>query len=140
MTLYQVISLLKAIAQRQPNIRTVGEGNIYDALNANPSVDYDVFFITQQTHTQDEDFDHYNLTLFYVSRLDNNLDENRLQIQSIGKEILSNVIHTFENETSCELGTTSYTMFTQRFADECAGCYAQVIIDLPVDYLCEELY
>lgn len=140
MTLYQVISQLKAIALSQPNIRTAGEGNIYDYLNANPAIEYDVFFITQQTHTQDEQFDHYALTLFYVSRLENDLEENRLQIQSIGKEVLSNVIHTFENETYAEAPVISYTMFTQKFADECAGCYAQLTLDIPVDYLCEELY
>lgn len=140
MTLYQIVEKLKEIAMKHPNIRTVGEGNIYDALNANPSIKYDVFYITQGTHTQDESFDHYHLTLFYISRLENDLDKNRLQIQSIGKEILRNVVKTFVTENDVEIDTISYTTFTQKFADECAGCYADVVFDIPLDYICEENY
>lgn len=140
MTLYKLVEILKQIALRQPMIRTAGEGDIYDMMNANPSIDYGVFFITQQTHTQDERFDHYNLVLFYIDRLVSDLDDNRLQVQSIGKEVLTNIIRTIEEDYDIDAGTISYTTFTQRFHDECAGCYVQLVLDIPLDYLCAEEY
>lgn len=140
MTLYKVIEKLNEIALRQPNVRTAKEGNIYEALNANPSIKYGVFFVTQGTHTEDETWDHYTFTLFYVDRLENDMDVNRLQVQSIGKELLSNIIRTFEEEVDCEYDIISYTTFTQRFADECAGAYAQITFDIPKDNYCLEEY
>lgn len=140
MTLLEVIKELNRIALKQPNIRTASEGNIYDALNANPSVKYGVFFITQGIHTDEFEWDRYSFTLFYVDRLQSDLEDNRLQIQSVGKEVLHNIILTFCDYYDIEYPTVSYTTFTQRFADECAGCYAQLILDLPKDLLCEEEY
>lgn len=140
MTLLELIKELERIALKQPNIRTAGEGNIYDALNANPAVKYGVFYITQQTHTDDFEWDRYSITLFYIDRLQSDMEDNRLQIQSVGKEVLHNIILTFCNFYDIEYPTVSYTSFTQRFADETAGCYAQLILDLPKDLLCEEEY
>lgn len=140
MTLYRLVEILKDIALRQPLVRTAGEGNIYELMNANPKINYGVFFATQQTHTQDEGFDHYNFVLFYIDRLVSDLDDNRLQVQSIGKEILTNIIRTIEDEYDVDVSTISYTTFTQKFADECAGCYVTLTFDIPLDYLCEEEY
>ena len=141
MTLYKLIEVLREIALRQPLVRTTGEGNIYEMMNTNPKIDYGVFFVTQQTHTQDEGFDHYNLVLLYCDRLVSDLDDNRLQVQSIGKEILTNIIRTLEEEyEEVDISTISYTTFTQRFADETAGCYVQLTFDIPLDYLCAEDY
>lgn len=140
MTLYELIHELNAIALRQPNVRTAKEGNIYDALNANPSIKYGVFFTTQGTHTDDEMWDRYNLTLFYVDRLQSDLEDNRLQVQSIGKEVLRNIILTFCDRYEIEYPIVSFTTFTQRFSDECAGCYAQVELELPKDLICYEEY
>ena len=140
MTLYELIRELNAIALKQPNVRTAKEGNIYDVMNANPSIKYGVFFITQGTHTDDETWDRYNLTLFYIDRLQSDLEDNRLQVQSIGKEVLRNIILTFCDYYEIEYPTVSYTTFTQRFADECAGAYAQWVFELPKDLICEEEY
>lgn len=140
MTLYQVVNNLKRIALTQPLVRSTGEGNIYDFMSANPKIEYGVFFITQQTHTSDETFDHYNLVLFYADRLVNDLEDNRLQVQSIGKEILDNIIKTFVEYYDAEYDIISFTTFTQRFADETAGAYAQITFDIPKDYICIEEY
>ena len=140
MTLYSLIKELKAIALTQPNVRTAGEGNIYDAMNADPAIRYGVFFITQGTHEEEEAWDRYSLTLFYIDRLQSNLENNRLQIQSIGKEVLRNIILTFCDEWDLEYPTVSYTTFTQQFADETAGAYAQLTLTIPKDIICEESY
>ena len=140
MTIMEVVNELNRIALKQPNIRTVGEGNIYEWMNANPSVKYGVHFITQGIHTDEQTMDRYSLTLFYIDRLQSDLDDNRLQIQSIGKEVLHNIILTFCDFYEIEYPTVSYTTFTQQFADECAGTYAQFILDIPMDLLCAEEY
>ena len=140
MTLFSLIKLIKDISLKQPNVRSFGEGNIYDFMNANPSIEYDVVFLTQGTHTQDETFDHYNFTIFYTSRLQSDLEDNRLQIQSAGKEIISNIIRTLREAYDIDVEMISFTSWTQKFSDENAGVYAQLIMDIPIDFLCYEEY
>ena len=140
MTLYETIDLLKKIALKHPNIGSASEGNIYEYMNANPSVKYGVFFITQGTHSQDEMFNHFEFTLFYVDRLVDNMEENRLQIQSIGKEILSNILTFFCEEFDAECENISFQPFTQKFVDETCGIYSTITIDVPKDVICPEEY
>lgn len=140
MTLFQVIENLKAIALTHPNVRTASEGNIYEALNAGPSVKYGVVFLTQGSHTEDEMYDHYSFSIFYVDRLEANMENNRVQIQSIGKEVLSNIIHIFCDEYDAEADTITYHTFTQKFADETAGVWAQITLDIVRDSYCTEDY
>ena len=140
MTLYETIDFLKKIALKHPNIGSASEGNIYEYMNANPSVKYGVFFITQGTHSQDEMFNHFEFTLFYVDRLVDDMEENRLQIQSIGKEILSNILTFFCEEFDAECENISFQPFTQRFVDETAGIYSTITIDVPKDVICPEEY
>lgn len=121
----------------QHNIRYAGEGDLYRDLNANPDLKYDVFYITQNQHQSEGEFDRYNLNLFYISRQDDTEGGNALQIQSIGKEVLDNIIRTF-----CDLydadtyGSVMYQPFVQRFSDLCAGVYATIILEVPVDSIC----
>ena len=140
MTLYETIDLLKKIALKHPNIGSASEGNIYEYMNANPSVKYGVFFITQGTHSQDEMFNHFEFTLFYVDRLVDDMEENRLQIQSAGKEMLSNIITFFCEEFDAECDNITYQPFTQKFTDLTAGVYATITIDMPKDVICPEEY
>ena len=140
MTLYETIDLLKKIALKHPNIGSASEGNIYEYMNANPSVKYGVFFITQGTHSQDEMFNHFEFTLFYVDRLVDDMEENRLQIQSIGKEILSNILTFFCEEFDAECENISFQPFTQKFLDLTAGIYSTITIDVPKDVICPEEY
>lgn len=140
MTLYETIDFLKKIALKHPNIGSASEGNIYEYMNANPSVKYGVFFITQGTHSQDEMFNHFEFTLFYVDRLVDDMEENRLQIQSIGKEILSNILTFFCEEFDAECDNITYQPFTQKFVDMTAGIYSTITIDMPKDVICPEEY
>lgn len=130
MTLYNVIRYLENFALALPNVRTASDGDVYAALNDNPTLEYGVFFITQNTHQEFEQMDRYGLTLFYIDRLDGTLEDNRLQIQSIGKETLSTIIRDFCDEYDIDLPTMLYTPFTQKFKDLTAGVY--VTIDLEI--------
>ena len=140
MTLYAIIEKLKMLALKHPNVNSAYEGNIYDIMNANPQQKYASVVLTQQSHTQDETYDHYGFNLFYVDRLVDDLDSNRVQIQSTGKSMLSNIIKAFCEEFDAECETINYQTFTERFADECAGVYCTITIDMVKDIYCTEKY
>ena len=140
MTLYQVIKALESIALTHPNIRTAKDGSIYTIMNANPSVTYGVFIVTQNKHRQTEQFDYYGLTLFYVDRLVDNREDNRLQIQSIAKQLLGNIIATFCETYDVDFPMITYQPFTEKFKDETAGQYAQFEFEIPRDIICSETF
>ena len=140
MTLYTLVNIFKKIALDQPNIRSTSDGSVYDALNNNPSVKYDVFHISQTNHQEDFETDYYGLQLFYISRLEDSLEDNRLQIQSIGKEVLGNIIRTFCENFSIDYPTITYIPFTQKFNDLTAGQYCNVRLEVPKDLVCADDY
>ena len=140
MTLYAIIDKLKMLALKHPNVNSAYEGNIYDIMNANPQQKYASVILTQQSHTQDDTYDHYGFNLFYVDRLVDDMDSNRVQIQSTGKSMLSNIIKAFCEEFDAECETINYQTFTERFADECAGVYCTITIDMVKDIYCTEKY
>lgn len=140
MTLIEVVNELKAIAMTQPNIRSAGEGSVYDFMNGNPSSKYSVFFISQTVHREDENFAYYGFNLFHINRLDSTLENNRLQEQSIAKDVLSNIIKTFCNMHDAKVETLVYHPFTEKFKDLTCGMYVTVEFQIPLEYLCEEDY
>ena len=140
MTLYEIVDILKKIALDQPNIRSASDGSVYDKLNTDNSIQYDVFHISQTTHQEDFETDYYGLQLFYISRLEDSLEDNRLQIQSIGKEVLGNVIRTFCENFSIDYPTITYIPFTQKFNDLTAGVYCNVRLEVPKDLVCADDY
>lgn len=138
MTLYEIVNIFKKIALDQPNIRSTSDGSVYDSLNNNPSVKYDVFHISQTNHQDDFETDYYGLQLFYISRLEDSLEDNRLQIQSIGKEVLGNIIRTFCENFSIDYPTITYIPFAQKFNDLTAGQYCNVRLEVPKDLVCAD--
>ena len=109
-------------------------------MNTNPSVKYDVVHFSQTTHQSDEETDFYGLNIFYVSRLEDSLENNRLQIQSIGKEVLDNIIRTFCENWNIDFPVITYTPFTQKFNDLCAGCYCNLRLEIPKEIICADDY
>lgn len=140
MTLAKIIDTLKMLALKQPNINSAYEGNIYDILNANPENKYASVVLTQQSHTTDNTYDHYGFVIFYVDRLIDDLEGNRVQIQSIGKSMLQNIITAFCNNFDAECNNITFQVYTEKFIDECAGCYCTVTIDTVKDMFCPEEY
>jgi surface protein len=140
MTLYNVVEKLKLLALKHPNVNSAYEGNIYDYMNANPQLKYATVVLTQQSHTQEEMYEHYNFNIFYVDRLSDNLEDNRLSIQSSGKSLLSNIIKAFCDEFDAEYERINFQPFTEKFADECAGVYATLSITMLKDIYCTEKY
>ena len=138
MTLFDIIRNLQAIAAQEPSVRSVSDGDIYDALNAAVDIKYGVFHITQDTHTTNGDLDVWGLNLFFIDRLLDN-GENRLSIQSAGITILENVLKRFADTFGAEyLNNIVYTPFTQRFKDNCAGVFCKISVSTVMDNLCAE--
>ena len=138
MTLFDIIRNLQAIAAQEPSVRSVSDGDIYDALNAAVDIKYGCFHITQDTHTTNGDLDQWGLNLFYIDRLLDN-GENRLSIQSAGITILENVLKRFADTFGAEyMNNIVYTPFTQRFKDNCAGVFCKISVSTVMDNLCEE--
>lgn len=140
MTLLEIIELIKTTALNQPNVNSAVEGDLYDYMNANPSIDYSVVFLTQQSHRETEGFMHYSFYIFYCDRLQSDLDSNRALIQSTGLRVLSNIIRTVCDNLDIEVPDVTYVPYSQRFADEVAGVYASVEFTVPIEDVCAEEY
>lgn len=128
---------MEKIALTQHNVRYAGDGDLYRDLNAQPSIKYDAFYITQNQHESIEDFDRYNLNLFFISRQEDTEAGNALQIQSIGKEVIENVVKIFCEDYDAEVyGSIYWQPFVQKFADLTAGIYAIITLEVPKDSIC----
>lgn len=139
MTLSQCVTALKRIALSQKNVRSFGEGDLYADLDANPNIKYDVVYLTQNQHQTEGEFTRYSWNIFYISRDQDVPASNSLQIQSIGKEVITNIINTFCNEYMAEVyGTIYWQSFIQQFQDLTSGIYATVTLEVPESIICPE--
>lgn len=130
MTLKTVIEKLREIALRTPNVRSVIINDIYRE-NAFEDVKYGAVAILQEDHYVGENIVRYGITLVYIDRLLRDAG-NEVDVQSEGMLALMNIINAFigENDTATLDGEVEFTAFNQRFADDCAGVYARVNIEV----------
>lgn len=138
MTLLEFIKIMEGVAARQPAVNMIVRDSVL-RLNDNPDDKYGAFVWTQSQHTEgtESDFRTLRFSLFYVDRL--LLDKsNQVEIQSVGVEVLSNVIRTLSEEFQAQ--EWSIDTFTQRFADECAGAWATVTFLVPIYGPCPETF
>lgn len=139
MTLSDTIRIIETVARLQPSVHTVVPNDIF-ALNAMPDAEFAVFGWTQGQHTisPESSLANYSFTFFYIDRLTAD-QSNRMEIQSVGIQVLDNIIRILE-DAGAQIGTHTYTTFSQRFVDECAGVYASVTLSVPLDGICGEGY
>lgn len=138
-SLEHIVSLIKTVANLQPNVRTSFEGDVY-SLDNNRSAKYGVFCITQGQHSENKDEYIFNFSMFYIDRLENNLEANRLQIQSIGMQVISNILRTLDEEYDITVDDHTFQPFTQKFLDECAGQLCTVNLRVFKDWRCPDMY
>lgn len=133
MSLYEIVDKLLKIAERQPNINYVGEGDIMD-INGFPDTKYSLFYITQTRHNLNEDTITYNLILYYVDRIFQD-KSNTLSVQSNGIQVLHNIINIFNQENSDVQieDNLTFNTFTHKFTDYCAGCWLDISITVNND-------
>lgn len=131
--LIQIVTKLKEIAESVPSINTVSDENIYDLMNGNRQIKYGCFVISQGTHRMLDNQMWFSFNLFYIDRLVDNLETNRLQVQSTAIDVLKNIINQFLEETNFDRTEVAFEVFTERFQDLCAGAYANLSIVVPID-------
>ena len=119
------------IALSQPEVNAYGEGSVYDLLNSGGKIEkYAAVVTTFQSASIVDDNYTATVNLFYSDRLTKVDDNNRLQIQDTAVQTLHNILLQLAEEYDVE--NESYTLFTQKFADNCAGAYATLKITLPI--------
>ena len=139
--LIEFIRMIEKIAKSQPNINLIVENDVY-RLNTLKDAGYTVFAWQQRQHQEETDFWIYTFQLFYIDRLTQD-GSNELEAQSMGMEVLSNIIGTIieYGDGDIELyGIPTYQPFTQKFKDETAGVYATVSFRVPKNCICIENY
>lgn len=127
--LYDIVNTIKEKATAIPNVNSVYFGDVYK-LNELPDVDYSSIIITQNQHTANQYFITYSFNLFYIDRLLNNQD-NKLEIQSIGIEILNKILKELEDIIDGN-SIKQFQVFTERFTSECAGVYTTFTVQVPI--------
>lgn len=119
------------IALSQPEVNAYGEGSVYDLLNSGGKIEkYAAVVTTFQSASIVDDNYTATVNLFYIDRLTKFDDNNRLTVQDTAVQTLHNILLQLAEEYDVE--NESYTLFTQKFADNCAGAYATLKITLPI--------
>ena len=119
------------IALSQPEVNAYGEGSVYDLLNSGGKIEkYAAVVTTFQSASIVDDNYTATVNLFYIDRLTKFDDNNRLQVQDTAVQTLHNILLQLAEEYDVE--NENYTLFTQKFADNCAGAYATLKITLPI--------
>lgn len=138
MTLAETIDMLEALATMQPAVKTIVKQDVY-RLNEDQSVKYGVFAWLQREHREsiENDWREYAFTLFYIDRLRSD-NGNELEVQSVGIEVLSNLLRYIAEYTEVEVGEWTIQPFTQKFNDLTAGVYVNVTLGAALDYSCPE--
>lgn len=140
MTLTDTIRTIETIAGNIPSVSSIVRNDIF-RLNSLPNAKYAVFGWTQGQHTAsvESSLITFNFTFFYIDRLTAD-KRNELEIQSVGIQVLDNIIRSLEMQTVYADNQYTFTTFNQRFVDECAGVFTNVALTVPVTDLCEETY
>ena len=139
MNLLQVIRANERVAAEQPAIGTIVRNDIF-RLNAAPSVRYGAFAWLQGDHRTNPQSGlmQFSFTFFYADRLTADAG-NEVEVQSVGIETLDNILRTLQN-AGIWPGEVSFTTFNQRFSDECAGVFCQVVLEVAKDGICPAEY
>ena len=131
--------MLESVAAAQPAVWSIVRQDV-SRLNERPDWRYGCFGWQQGTHYESADGDiaRYAFTLFYIDRLTERKD-NRAEVQSVGCEVLGSILR-YIAETECGVEEWSLHPFTYRFKDECAGVWAEVVLEVPIDLPCGAVY
>ena len=139
MTYKELIGIIEKVASQQPNIRTIVPFSPYD-VNKSKETEYSVFSWSPNAFTESNEFINYSLNLFYIDRLSAD-SSNKLQIQSIGIQVLKNILDVLENDYGLQTtGNRTYQTFYETFdKNVCAGVF--VTITFATEFAdCPELY
>lgn len=140
MTLSDTIRAIETVAAGIPSVSSIVRNDIF-RLNTLPDAEYAVFGWTQGQHTATlrSSLVTFNFTFFYIDRLTAD-KRNQVEIQSVGVQVLDNIIRTLEEQGIIAETPYTFTTFNQRFLDECAGVFSNVALSVPVEDICADTY
>lgn len=126
MTLKTIIERLKVYALATPNVGGVIVNDVFRE-NFWEDAHYGVVAIIQREHTISDNLAIYRFQLAYIDRLTES-KSNEVDIQSEGVITISNIVNALvENNADVEVdGDMSFSVFNERFKDECGGVLADV--------------
>lgn len=134
----QIIRDIMSVAISQPNVNASATGSIYDILNAGKVEQYKAVILTPRTVDIDKNWMTFNGVLFCADRETNDaLDRFAKQGECIST--LHNIINTLRDDNDYDIEDETYTVFSERFTDVCAGAYVNLKIKVPYGE-CTELY
>lgn len=111
------------------------EGDVYEYLNSGNHKYPSVILTTQNVATNDG-INTIGATLFCVDRLTDD-SANKLEIQSDTFDRLQHIISTLEEKTT-NLESNTYTPFTEKFADLCAGMFVEFSLQYVGEGECDD--
>lgn len=140
MTLSDTIRAIESAAAGIPSVASIVRNDIF-RLNSLPNAEYAVFGWTQGQHSAsvESSLVTFNFTFFYIDRLAADR-KNEIEIQSVGIQVLDNIIRSLEVKTVYADNPYTFTTFNQRFIDDCAGVFTNVALTVPLSEICAETY
>lgn len=130
MNYFELVTNILNTARTHKYIQEVYYGDIYEFENL-PNRKYSNFVLTIQNNTTDSDLTTYTFNAFVTDRLTDDRS-NLLEVQSLSKTILEQILA----ECFDTLDSATYTFWTEKFNDLCAGCYVTFSVTLPKELIC----
>ena len=136
MNYFQLVSSILKTAKAHEFVQEVSYGDIYEFENSGERKYINVV-LSAQNATTDGDVTTYSFNLFATDRLTDD-KSNKLEVQSLCKTILSQIMAKEVEEYAVTLSGVNYTFWTEKFNDLCAGCYVSFAVSLPTELTCAD--
>ena len=130
MNIVQLYEYIKQYALTIPIVKSYYNTSVYECWN-NQEVKYGSVVFAVKSVREQNSIAKFDCVLYYGDRLNEN-KSNRDSIQSDAIGVINNIVNRLNCSNNIEYVTypVQSTIFEQKFADELAGAYANLTIDL----------